>query len=313
MRGESLSVVIAVCTYRRPAGLTKLLAGLNAEADGVEASVTFLVVDNDPDISGDLTRAITAQAGGTYLPEVRKGLVNGRNSALEYAHSNGADSLIFIDDDEAPVDGWLAAYIDGMDSYPGEILCGPVKPVLAESAPDWSPDGSFWRRPTYVENEPVPAFVPDGNILYPRGVIERFRYDSQFNVSGGQDTELQKRMAAVGIVPRWLPGAAVWEYIPVERLTLQYAIEREYFSAFTYAKICKLDSNAQLQVTLRGVGHIVVGWYMRHIESVWAGRVSEAQGQLRMSRGKGMLNGLSAESTNDRYGSFQGDTASDLT
>ena len=132
-RGMAGGIDISVCvaTYRRPAGLARLLESLQRQKlpDGV--SVEIWVVDNDPD-----SPAI-APPGVGWLREPRRNIAHARNRALLEARG---EWLAFIDDDETADEDWLSAYWtraqqgepDGGDA---DGFFGPVIPVRFSTLP----------------------------------------------------------------------------------------------------------------------------------------------------------------------------------
>ena len=119
-------------TYRRPAELRALLPRLAEQADALTASSTctveVLVVDNDAEGSAARTvRETVPQA--RYVVEPQPGVSAVRNRALE--ESPGSDLLVFIDDDELPGPGWLAALVSAWQEWRCAAVTGPVLASLA--------------------------------------------------------------------------------------------------------------------------------------------------------------------------------------
>ena len=139
---ERPRLTVAVLTYLRNAYLAELLPALVEQAGPAagRARVRILVVDNDP--AGGAERTVGEAAGAArpdgaaptdtapeivYVHEPEPGIVAGRNRALdESAHEH---LLVFIDDDELPRPGWLAALLDArlramhtaLDACPTEV------------------------------------------------------------------------------------------------------------------------------------------------------------------------------------------------
>jgi len=158
----ALSVVVAVLTYRRPDDLAELLPLLQAEAAHVEGApeaaagrasrVEVLVVDNDPGAGArDQVAALAAEpAAGSgasrvrYVHEPRAGIAAARNRALDEA--GGFDVLVFVDDDERPLEGWLGLLLATHAEHDG---CGVVGPVVSDfevRLEDWVVMGGFFDR-----------------------------------------------------------------------------------------------------------------------------------------------------------------------
>src|SRR5438309_10345348 len=97
------SVAVCALTFHRPAGLARLLAGLDGLEDPAGARFFVLIVDNDPEGSG---RVVVEEAQRTsrhpivYEIEPERGIPFARNRGVERAAELGADFIAFIDDDE---------------------------------------------------------------------------------------------------------------------------------------------------------------------------------------------------------------------
>src|SRR5689334_13154573 len=105
-------VTIAVLTYRRPDDLAAILPMLVEQALRAPIPARVLVIDNDPG-GGARAHLETLIAGGQpirYVHEPEPGIAAARNRAID--ETLDADLLVFIDDDERPVDGWLQALLD---------------------------------------------------------------------------------------------------------------------------------------------------------------------------------------------------------
>ena len=108
----TLQVTIGVLTFKRTDALARLLPQLTAQAAQLDADGTtatsVLIVDNDPAGSA---AAAAASAGSPvlYVQETTPGIAAARARAV--TESAAADLLIFIDDDEWPTRGWLAAMV----------------------------------------------------------------------------------------------------------------------------------------------------------------------------------------------------------
>ncbi|RII97113.1 glycosyltransferase, partial [Clavibacter nebraskensis] len=114
------SLVVAILTYRRPEDIRAVLplvaaqaAELRevAEADpALPRAVRIVVVDNDP--AGGAGMSVEDAAADSpvpiaYVHEPTPGISAARNRALDAAGDD--DLLVFLDDDERPDPGWLAA------------------------------------------------------------------------------------------------------------------------------------------------------------------------------------------------------------
>src|SRR5689334_17775365 len=99
-----LSIVIP--TFRRPRLLNRLLGELLKQAATFGDDVEIIVVDNSPERSAEPIVEALGEAV-RYVPEARGGVARARNAGV--AASNGR-YVIFVDDDQLPVPGWLVAF-----------------------------------------------------------------------------------------------------------------------------------------------------------------------------------------------------------
>jgi succinoglycan biosynthesis protein ExoM len=136
MAPELNSVDICIATYRRPALLAALLAAL-AQQDRHGMAVRLIVIDNDH--RGTARAAARAGAAHSGLPllyqiEPQQNIALARNRALRLSK---ADYIVFIDDDETPAPGWLAALLKCCQRCDADLVFGPVDSVLPADAPAW--------------------------------------------------------------------------------------------------------------------------------------------------------------------------------
>ncbi len=122
---------------------------------GVVSDTGIVVVDND---AGGSARDV-AEAFGTrvrYVHEPVPGIAAGRARAV--AETVGADALIFIDDDEEPRPGWLAALLGTWEAHgrPAGVV-GRVSPTYAGDIDPWIQAGGFFVRKGHPTGTPVSA------------------------------------------------------------------------------------------------------------------------------------------------------------
>ena len=163
-------VVVAMLTYRRPQDLAVAVPAFLAEVRPHGGSL--LVVDNDPD--GGAREYVTGLGDERvrYVHEPRPGIAAGRNRALDEV---GDELLVFVDDDERPVAGWLQALLDCRARTGAAVVVGAVVSEFEEPPPDWVVAGRVLRpaatahgheRRCRGDQQPAPrhgARPPDGH------------------------------------------------------------------------------------------------------------------------------------------------------
>ena len=250
-RSSSTTLLVAICTYKRPDGLRALLRSLAEQRSADPWRV--VIVDNDPsraaeavvrDLAGGFPRPIT------YVPEPSGHIVTARNRALDEASPR--EAVLFVDDDEVPQPGWLEAFVRAHHAAPRDVLTGPVRPHLEGLAPAWAPDLWFFIRQEHEDGSPV-GMTGGGNALLPAALHAGLglRFAQALDGVGAEDTELFMRWQASGGRLRWVSEAVVLEDVPVSRTRLRYAFDRSRASAYGYARITVTGPRTWLPRTLR--------------------------------------------------------------
>lgn len=218
--------VIGVATFRRLAQLADLLPLLDAAAREVSPRAAVVVIDNDPD--GGARSIVTDRPGELYYRhEPEPGIAAARNRALSLAVELGADVIAFIDDDERPAPGWLAALIDDWRRWGCAAVAGPVVPEFERPPAEWvATCGSFASREHH--HGATVAGAATSNLLLDLSQLarENLRFDNRFGLTGGSDSLLTRRMTALGLEIRWSCRAVVTETVPVSRATRRWVLRR---------------------------------------------------------------------------------------
>ena len=235
----SIRVTVAVITHNRARLLRQALAGI-VRQDYPSDRWELLVIDNN---STDDTRdAISSFATALPTPrrvaEMRQGLDFGRNRAIEEAKG---DLIVLVDDDVIVEPDWLSQLVAPFSSESAHkigVVGGEVVPVFPDGLPGWL-EGSH--RPLGFRSDPGPlpaGQAPMGaNFAFPKWAFVRFgmfdtRLDRQgARLFGGGDSEMIRRLRAVGLEVWFVPGAKVLHQMPAERLTLGYSLRHAFDSA----------------------------------------------------------------------------------
>lgn len=259
-----MKVSLCVCTYRRPAGLRRLLRAVaRIHTDRVER-LEIVVVDNDPDGSA---RATIDEFEGMpfvlrYVHEPRRGISFARNRAVVEADP-GSTWIAFLDDDEEPEAGWLDELLRVQVMYAADVVAGPVPPRFEAAAPRWVLRGRFHepeRRPT---GTPLP-YADTGNVLVRASLFRDFPapFAASLALAGGEDTHFFLRVARAGHTIVWADAAVAWEWIPPSRVRLGWLLRRAFRRGNTWALLEReLEPGVRIRArrVLRGGGRIVRG------------------------------------------------------
>ena len=306
--GSDEQLVVAICTYRRPRMLLTLLNRISV-IEGRDR-VIVLVVDNDPDQSGErVVQDANAQSGAgvVYIHATPQGIATARNVALDFGGERSL-AVLFIDDDELPESTWLTSMLLKNASLPSSIIVGPVRPEFIGTLPSWAPDGFFWRRTEYADGESISVPIGSGNMLCPTKItIRGLRYDTDFDLAGGEDTHFTLRWLAANERIVWSAQSAVTERIPQERLSLQYARDRAYFASMGYQHaIQKLTGRRQTLSAFR----VARRWGLAALLWVYGKAASSApmlaRAQINVAAARGTWAGMKGQWVN-RWVDYQVD------
>jgi len=200
------------------------------EQQRTNGQFTFSVVVTDNDSARSAHRVVaefvaSSRIAVTYSSEARQNIALARNEAL--SHAKG-DFVAFIDDDEFPENGWLAALLDTCEKYRAAGVLGPVRPHFEDPPPRWIIDGRFCERPEYRTGRVMDwEECRTGNLLIRRQALDSLQevFNPIFG-SGGEDKDFFMRMMRSGHVFLWCNEGVVYETVPRERWKRRYMVKR---------------------------------------------------------------------------------------
>ena len=221
---------VAVCTYRRPEGLARLLTALPA---GAPEAATVIVVDNDgadPRISAAVAAARACGRDVRIFEEPRPGISAARNRAFAEAEVAGLGLLALIDDDEWPAPGWLAALLRRREATGASVVGGVVRPVFPAGSEALDGLARFWSvLPQAREGRP---FVhATSSVLVELACLEgvpRPLFDDAYGLTGGGDVVFFARLFARGVAMAWAEDAVVFEEVPATRASWAWIARRRF-------------------------------------------------------------------------------------
>jgi hypothetical protein len=296
-------VAVCVCTYRRPAELSRLLDALERlEFTSVEdPGVAVVVVDNDPLSSARsaVERATGRLAALEYVPLGRANIAAARNAAVA-AGGRHAPLLALIDDDEVPEPHWLDALLAVRATTGAPIVIGPVLPRFPAGAPEWITGGGFFDLPGPPDGSTMTDGIT-GNALLDAGAIAAasLEFDEALGSAGGEDQLFFRTAHARGLELRYAAQAMVFEHVPADRLTLRYLVRREFRKGNTLGLLSRRYPEAGERAlprllkggawTAAGAGELLASPLRRGEAQT---RVTAARGILRIARGLGTVAGV---------------------
>jgi len=290
-------VVIAVLTFKRPEPLRALIPELVKQANGAPMSTGVLVIDNDPDGSAADLVAEFASQGVRYVNEQRPGIAAARNRAMD--ESPDERLLIFIDDDERPIDTWLDLMIGRYLVDRPTAVVGPVISEFDQTPDSWVRAGDFFRRrrlPTGTEIQ----VAATNNLLLDMTVVNgwKLRFDEKFGISGGSDTLFTRAIVARGGRMIWCDEAIVIDQVPASRITRRWVLLRALRSGNGWSRVSLQLADSgwarlRLRLELTGSGGVrALGGAARYLGGFVTRSVTHrAKGLRTAARGVGMVSG----------------------
>ena len=230
MSGDRIG--LAVCTYKRPEGLRKLLLSLPGSTEAIP-HLEVIVVDND---GNDPAISLMSQALDcpklpiTYVVEKKPGISAARNRALDVARQKDLTFLAMLDDDEWPDTGWLDALVAKHAETRAVVVSALVEPVFPHSCAHLERFSQFWAvQPQLRDGRPfvhaTSAILLDMEQLSGLGDP---RFDDAFGLSGGGDLVFFSGLFEMGAVMAWAEDALVFEDVPQKRASIAWLSKRRF-------------------------------------------------------------------------------------
>ncbi|MFZ6730527.1 glycosyltransferase family 2 protein [Undibacterium sp. Ji42W] len=228
---------ICICTYKRPELLRRLLRAILTQTVR-DLAIEVVVVDNDVNQSAAavLAEMATGFAGNLKALSLANSNISlARNAAIAAASGQW---VVMIDDDEVPVPDWLEQLLKVQKAEQADVVFAPVLPEYSESTPAWIREGGYFdrrRMPTGTKIDHKDA--RSGNVLVRRSLLQDIAasqkdgkgpFDPAFGTTGGEDTMLFRRLDKLGAVMVWCDEAPADEFIPADRATAKWLLQRSY-------------------------------------------------------------------------------------
>lgn len=292
-------IVICIPTYRRNDELAELLGALQAQAPPDGADVSILVIDNNPGgEAGPVVREAQTEAFRypiLYLLESAPGVTYVRNRALK--ETTDSDFLAFIDDDELPAPGWIAALWAGRLETGAAVVFGDVIARYEAGAPDWIISGDFHSK-RVMEDGPRDTPGATDNCLIDLSAVRRhaLRFDPALSLVGGEDTLFFDALLQAGEPFANAAGAVTYERVPPGRATRAWLVTRWRRTGLTDAMMIARrrggGTPARMRAVFDGLVRVVIGGGLALATWCLAGGAmtpAVARRLYTFERGRGML------------------------
>ncbi|MFT2707031.1 glycosyltransferase [Clavibacter zhangzhiyongii] len=305
------SLVVAILTYRRPDDIRAVLPLVAAQAaelreaaeddPALPRAVRIVVVDNDP--AGGAGEAVEDASADSpvplaYVHEPTPGISAARNRALDEAR--GDDLLVFLDDDERPDPGWLAALVRARAATGSAGVAGPVRSEYEVEPDAWVRAGGFFvrRRPATGARLEVAA---TNNLLLDLRAVRAagLRFDVDLGTQGGEDTLFTRQLVASGGLLTWCAEAGVVDVVPRARTTRRWVVLRAFSSgnswSLTSVALASGSPVARTRIradaTARGLVRALGGTARIAVGAATGSLAHRAKGTRTLARGAGMVAG----------------------
>lgn len=235
------SLTVALCTHNHRDRLQRTLRGF-VQLVPPGCPWELLIIDN---ASSDGTPQLLAAADWhtpqmivRVVREEKLGLSNARNRAIQEAKG---EYIVFMDDDETPDPNWLGAYHTVILARRPDALGGRIEVMFEDGErPAWLQDdllgflghldhGGAARR---LASPGTPIF--GGNFAFRREVFDSIgMFDAALGRkgstnTGGEDTEIYRRMIRSGCNVWWVPDAMIHHRIQVDKLRRRYFLDLHF-------------------------------------------------------------------------------------
>jgi glycosyltransferase involved in cell wall biosynthesis len=229
----TLSVVI--CTFNR----AQLLEGcLTSLTDQIDDGVEVIVVDNNshdntPEIVAKFSRA---DARIKYCKEPKQGLAAARNRGYQ---SSSGHYVAYIDDDARASSDWCARILAFALRNPHvQAFGGPYRPFFLQPPPSWfKHEYGGWALGD--EERPLRSgeYINGTNMVYSRDLLKDLEgFSTALGMRGsilayGEETHLQRRLAALGHVVYYVPDMVVEHLVAPAKMSVRWMVRSMYMTA----------------------------------------------------------------------------------
>jgi succinoglycan biosynthesis protein ExoM len=233
---------ICVITRNRPKMLAKLLQSLSFMNRSDFAKLFFVIVENSDHKKSETVvdgfrKSVAEQVHYELEPEL--GIPFARNSAVRSALKNGADLILFVDDDETVAPNWFEEMIAVRLKTGACLIGGPVALAPLEVGTSTRQKLVFngiaernRRKAKHAERlsskKPDAVTIVTSNWLADASVFYEHNiwFDERLRFTGGSDTDFFKKLRKKKLPTGWASSALVYETMPPERLTFRYQFYR---------------------------------------------------------------------------------------
>ena len=250
-------ICVAICTRERPKMLRRMLESCANLSRDHRSNTMFVIIENgEIGVAHSIVDEFSDELNICCINENRQGIVNARNAAIEFFLTLDADWMASFDDDEMVSSGWLKAMLDAIDRFPEcRVFAGPQVRLESKEASIWFPP----KKPKPMATGTKNWNVSTANVLFHRSIFSSdglgVRFDSRFNFSGGEDTQLFYQLKDIGEQILWVSDAECVEPTIPERATFLAKAQRTIVRTQNWGTISLLRFG-------RILGGLLISWFM---------------------------------------------------
>ena len=225
-----MTIVLGICTYRRPVELRKLLLALPLLENCND--LTVVVADNDPGHEGlQVCNTLPEDYPFTVaaMSQTSAGISAVRNAVAAKALSFKPELVAFLDDDEWPEPQWLLELLRIQKQFDADVVGGPTRPEFPPHAHASLHDNPYYGADMDLPDGSACQLQAGGNFLIKASVLQCYAphfFDEAFSHSGSEDLAFFTRLARDGYAMRWAAHAIVHEPVPDSRLAPDWLQQR---------------------------------------------------------------------------------------
>ena len=295
-----MNIFVVIATREREALLARTLASLAQCRRPTGFSATIVVENGRRAGTEEVVRTAPASLDARYLFES----AGNKSKALNTAVAQIDDGLVvFLDDDVRVGPDLLEVYAEAARRVgAGQFFGGPVEPEYEEAPPEWlleflPPSARGWRPrdPAEVKRHPLflgfnwAAFASD--LRGVGGFSEHLGPGSDAGV--GDERDLQLRLVAVGLEAQYVPEALVHHWVPRNRCSPQWALERAYRNGVRRGLLTPEDRET---LTVAGyplalIRPTIGRWLRVQVRRLGRDRRRQFSAQFKYHRQRGVLRG----------------------
>jgi succinoglycan biosynthesis protein ExoM len=248
-RGPAIGVCI--CSYRRPE-IADTLAAL-ARQTAPPGSFRVIVADNTAEAAmRDLVHRLRDELSLPllYLHAPSDNISLARNACLEAATT---EWIAFVDDDERPVENWLAALMEEAQRARWDAVLGPVLAIYDGQAPEWLRRANLHSTTPVWRNGSIASGYA-GNVLFRRDLAVRhgLRFRLDLGVTGGEDDDFFDRFREAGGTIGYAPKAVCFENVSPARASLTWVLRRRFRAGRSHGLRLRQQSHPGVAVLVAG-------------------------------------------------------------